>query len=157
MNEVDLAAFSVARRAVCISLFRQLDIEDVLIRQLPANERRAVDSVVGFLNQILEENRVAQFAFALPSDAGSERHRRILMNAIELVRRRGIPRIEIPASDLLVAYGYPPLTRREQLRNVGRSIWPALHSRAATRLPIDAALLGLHVQTERLIAREEAA
>ncbi len=157
MNEVDLAALSVERRAICLTLFRQLNIEDVLIRQLPTDERRAMESVIGFLNQALEANQVEHFALKVAGESASERHRRILAACVELVRSRGVPLVEIHDTDLLAAFGYPPLRRREELRKVGRSIWPSLNSRASTRLPVDAALLGLHVQTERLLAREEAA
>jgi len=156
MSDLDLAAFSIERRAVCLTVFRQLNIEDVLVRQLPTDERRAIDSMIGFLNQTLDSIPVTYFAFSRSSAVASERHRRMLAASIDLVRSRGIPLAEVPDSDLLTSYGHPPLRRREQLRRVGHTIWPSLNSKASKRLPVDAALLGLHVQTERLLVREGA-
>ena len=141
MNEVDLAAFSIERRAVCLTLFRQLHIEDVLLRQLPADEDRAIESVVGFLNHMLEDHPVGHFAFALPAESTSSRNRRILTASINLVRHRGIPLVETPDAELFMAYSHPPLTRREQLRRVGRILWPSLQNLQTTRAAVDAALL----------------
>jgi hypothetical protein len=44
----------------------------------------------------------------------------------------------------------PPLKSRSQLREVATAIWPILAGTHAKLFIQDAAILGLHVQTERL-------
>jgi hypothetical protein len=155
MNDVVLAAFSIERRAVCFTLFRQIRLEDVLLRQLPPDEIKAASLITGFLNQVLERDEIGYFAFATPPDRASNRHRQLYAAGLAEVRTKGIPYIEVPESDLLSTYGHPPLKRREQLRKVGRTIWPALNSKPASRAAVDAAVLGLHVQVERLFGLYE--
>lgn len=155
MNDLILAAFTIERRAVCFTLFRQVQLEDVLFRQLPADEAKAEIAAIGFLNQVIEREQVGYFAVISPPDTASARYRQLYDASIKAVRTKGVPCVEVPESDLLLAYGYPSLKRREQLRKVGHMIWPSLNSPAATRAAVDAAVLGLHVQVERLFGSYE--
>jgi hypothetical protein len=155
MNNLILAAFTIERRAVCFALFQQVQLDDVLVRQLPADEGRAATAVIGFLNQMIERDEAGYVAFISPPDSASARYRQLYEVSIQVIRARGIPCVEVPESKLLAAYGYPSLKRREQLRKVGRTIWPSLNSKAATRAAVDAAVLGLHVQVERLFNIQE--
>ncbi len=151
MNNLTLAAISIERRAVCFTLFQQVQLEDVLVRQLPADEAKAISAVTGFLNQVIEREQVGYFAFIKPPKSASSRYRQFYSASIQAIRAKGVPCIEIPESDLFFAYSYPPLKRRDQLRKVGRMIWPSLNSQRATRASVDAAVLGLYVQVERLL------
>ena len=151
MNYLILAAISIERRAVCLTLFRQVQLEDVLVRQLPADEVRATNAVIGFLNQVIEREQVGYVAFIKPPGSVSSRYRQFYSASVQVIRAKGIPCIEIPESDLFSAYGYPTLKRRDQLRKIGRTIWPSLNSQTVTRASVDAAVLGLYVQVERLL------
>jgi hypothetical protein len=151
MNDLILAAVSIERRAVCFTLFRQLQLEDVLVRQLPADEVKATNAVIGFLNQVIERDQIGYFAFIKPPDSVSSRYRQFYSASLQVIRAKGVPCIQISESDLFSAYSYPPLKRRDQLRKIGRTIWPSLNSQTVTRASVDAAVLGLHVQVERLL------
>ena len=150
MTDQKLAALAVERRTVAVAFFRNSHIEDMLIRHLPADLPRAVNSLSVFLNQVLERNSIEHFAFARPTETASERQRQLSDVCIERARAVGVPFVEVNDADLFAAFGHPALKRREQVRMVGKMIWPSLDSKAATRSAVDAALLGLHAQVERL-------
>jgi len=150
MTDQKLAALAVGRRTVAVAFFRNSHIEDLLIRHLPADLPRAVISLSVFLNQVFERNSIEYFAFVRLPDMASERQRQLSVLCIERARAVGVPFVEVHDADLFAAYGYPALKRREQVRLVGKMIWPSLDSKAATRSAVDAALLGLHAQVERL-------
>jgi len=63
-----------------------------------------------------------------------------------------LPLWEIPKTVLLEGCGHPPLKYRTPLREIATSIWPILAGTHAKVFIQDAAILGLHVQTERLFA-----
>lgn len=80
-----------------------------------------------------------------------EFQRSLLHNAVnQTFRERSLPIWEIPKAALLEGCGYPALISRPQLRDVAISIWPILSGVHARLFIQDAAILGLHVQTERL-------
>ena len=81
---------------------------------------------------------------------GHEILRRLLHDGIcEVLRDRILPLWEIPKTAVLEGCGYPALKSRRQLRDVATGIWPILEGTHAKVFIQDAAILGLHVQTER--------
>jgi hypothetical protein len=150
MTEQKLAALAVERRTVAIAFFRNSHIEDLLIRHLPADLPRALISLSVVLNQVFERNSIEYFAFARLPEIASERQKQLSVLCIEQARAVGVPFVEVSEADIFAAYGFPALQRREQVRMVGKTIWPSLDSKAATRSAVDAALLGLYAQIERL-------
>jgi len=75
----------------------------------------------------------------------------VLHDAIcEGLRNRLLPIWEIPRVALLDGCGHPALKSRAQLREIATSIWPILAGTHAKSFIQDAAILGLHAQTERL-------
>ena len=70
------------------------------------------------------------------------------LQTLEHLREEGIPMWQVDRPALLSAYGIPPIKTRQNLRQIAKSVWPALESGSDALL--DAALLGLYVQTERL-------
>jgi hypothetical protein len=157
MTDHKLAALAVERRTVAVAFFRKSQIEDLIIWHLPADLSRALNSLTTFLNQVLERNSIEHFAFASPTDEASDRQKQLIAVCIERARAAGIPFVEVRDQDLFAAYSHPALERREQVRQVGRVIWPSLDSKTVVRSAIDAALLGLYTQIERLFGLFEAA
>ena len=63
---------------------------------------------------------------------------------------QGIPVWKVTDKELLEAYATPALTQKHDLRLIARSLWPHV---AKEQLPaLDAAIIGLYVQTERLLS-----
>jgi hypothetical protein len=149
MSDITLAAISLQRRTVGVAILRKTRIEEILLRQLSHELETAQKSTTEFLSRIMTRQRIEFVAFLKPTEAASERIRSFHQSAVQVVRDAGIPLLEVSAEELFASYGHPPLSGWAQLRRVGKDIWPMLNS---TPPSINAALLGLHVQVERLIA-----
>ena len=62
----------------------------------------------------------------------------------------GVPLWKVTDAQLLESYSIPPLGQKHELRMIARSIWPYV---ATQHLPaLDAALVGLYAQVERLLS-----
>ena len=145
-----LISIRVERRAVAAAIFHGDHLEYTDSRQLSSVQDRAFASAVGFINWMLERFPVESAALeAIPN--GHEFQRQILHKAIcGALRERMLPIWEVVKGDLLEGYGHPPLKSRKDLREVATAIWPILAGTHAKVFIQDAAILGLHVQTERL-------
>lgn len=149
MLQTTLAALSIERRAMSIALFRSTSLEDVLVRQFISDLPKASDSLVEFINQTLARHPTEFVALLRPAKNAGRQVQSLYSVAVSATRNAKIPLSEIDERSLFDSYGHPPLRRREQLRNAGRTLWPSL-SDIRARSAADAAALGLHVQMERL-------
>jgi hypothetical protein len=149
MFDSTLAAVSIQRRAAAIAIFRKSHLEEVFTRQFPNDLRIAENRMIGFIRRVLDRSRVGLVTVET-ADTKSDRIRGLWQVANEIFRAEGIP-IQATASDILYnSFAVPPLRNRDQLRRIARSIWPQLDNRESGRVALDAAVLGLHTQTERL-------
>jgi len=149
-RNTSLISIRVERRAVAAAIFHADHLEYADARQLSSAHDKALASAVGFINWMLARFSVESAALELIPN-GYEFQRRVLHDAIcHLLREQMLPIWEIPKVVLLEACGYPPLKFRAHLRQVATSIWPILAGTHAKVFIQDAALLGLHVQAERL-------
>jgi hypothetical protein len=156
MKHFTLAAFSTERRIAAVAQFRGTHLEDVRLRHLPVDASKASGSVRQLATRLLEQECPEFVALATPSSKASERTRRFFDVVKETSNTLGIPVIEVADGTLMAAYGHPPLTRKEQVRRVGRTIWPSLSGSQSRRAAVDASTVGLYVQTERLFSQDEA-
>jgi hypothetical protein len=157
MIDTTLAALSIERRTAALALFTNSRLDGITIRHLPAEPSKALHSLAGFLNSAMDLRHIQFIAVAQPLPTSSLRTEMLHRTAIDAIRAAGIPLLEVPDEQLFASYAHPPLQRREQLRRIARSMWPSLNSARATHSSQDAALLGLHVQIERLFAFHEVA
>jgi hypothetical protein len=144
-----LFSIRVERRAVAGAVFRGDHLEYADSRQLSSAHDKAQVSAVGFVNWMLARFPVESAVLeAIPS--GYEFQRRAIHEAIcQTLRDRILPIWQIPKPLLLEGCGYPALKSRQQLRAVATSIWPVLEGTHGKVFVQDAAILGLHTQTER--------
>jgi hypothetical protein len=149
MSDITLAAIILQRRTVGIALLRKTRVEEIILRQLSYDLETAQKSTVGFLTEMSNRRKIEFIALLIPKEDASERIHIFHQESIRVVREAGIPLLEVSESELFASYGYPVLSGWAQLRKIGKTIWPMLNSASPS---IDAALLGLHVQVERLIA-----
>jgi len=149
-GDTSLIAIRVERRAVAAAILRRDYLEYTDARQLSSAHDKALASAVGFINWMLARFPAESAAIESIPNA-HECQRRVLHNAIcQTLRDRLLPIWEIPKAALLDGYGHPALRSRRQVREVATSIWPILAGTHAKLFIQDAAVLGLHVQTERL-------
>jgi hypothetical protein len=148
--QASLISIRVERRAVAAAIFNGDHLEYADARQLSSARDKALSSAVGFINWMLERFPVESAALeSIPN--GHEFQRRILHETIcQTLRDRILPIWEVPKIVLLEGCGQPPLKSRAELREVATSIWPILAGTHAKVFIQDAAMVGLHVQTERV-------
>jgi hypothetical protein len=147
-RQASLISIRVERRSVGVVVFRGDQLEYTDARQLSSAHEKALGSALGFINWMLNHFSVESAAVELiPS---GQFQRRVLHDAVcHTLRDRLLPLWEIPMAALLEGCGYPTLKARRQLREVATDIWPILEGTHAKVFIQDAAILGLHVQTER--------
>lgn len=145
-----LISIRIERRAVGAAIFHGEHLEYTDARQLSSARDKALASAVGFINWLLEQFPV-EFATLESIPNGHEFQRQVLHDAIcKALRDQAVPIWEVGRSDLLEGCGHPPLKSRRELRDIATTIWPILAGTHAKVFTQDAAVLGLHVQTERL-------
>jgi len=153
MKNFTLAAFSIERRIAAAVLFRGSQLEGTRHRHLPPDASKASDTVREFARRTLENHDPEFVAICCPSTNKIGNRIRSSCDAVkEIASSLGIPVVEVDDATLMCAYGHPPLTRKEQVRRVGRTIWPGLSDTKSHKAAVDAALTGLYIQTERLFS-----
>jgi hypothetical protein len=149
VRDVKLIAVRIERRTIAAAIFSGDHLEHSESRQLSSDNDRALASAVGFVQWIL--NYFPAESAALEAIADGEFQRRILHDNIsQVLRGAGLPIWEIPKQALLEGCGHPALKSRTQLREIATSVWPVVSGTHAKLFIQDAAILGLHVQIERL-------
>lgn len=145
-----LLAIKVERRSIAVAVFigSKLDFHDV--RHLSSQPEKAETSAIGFLNWVISSFEIESAALEQMAN-GNEIRRAVLNQAIlMLLRASAIPIWEVGKRELLEAYGYPPLRTRIELRQAAQTIlWSMFNTDKPNCQELDAASLGLHVQTER--------
>ena len=155
MKNFSLIAFSAERRIAAVALFRGTQLEGARLRHLPLNPSRAIGNLRELITRSLENYRPEFVAISLPASKAGDRIRSFCEEVKEIASNFGIPSVEVDDTDLMVAYGHPPLTRKEHVRRAGRTIWPGLNDAMSRRAAVDAATTGLYVQTQRLFSLHE--
>lgn len=146
-----LLAIKVERRSVAVAVFvgDKLDYHDV--RNLSSQPDKADASTIGFLTWVIGNFEIE--SAALEQMTSGDRIRRAILNQaiLTMLRTNSIPVWEVSKRDLLEAYGHPPLRTRIELRKTTHSIlWSMFNTEKPDGQELDAASLGLYVQTERL-------
>jgi hypothetical protein len=143
-----LLSIRVERRAVSVALLLGTQLEYVQTRQLSSIRARAENSTASFIDWVLRQFEVESAALELVS-ADEEIQRMTLTHLVVAnMRESALPVWEIDKAELLAAYGHPQPRFRREVREAVEAIWPALPENDEGAL--DAAALGLHIQTERL-------
>jgi hypothetical protein len=144
-------AVRIERRRVAVAVFvgTRLDFHD--IRHLRAEPDKANASAISLLTWVVGEFGISSAAVER-LDSGDEIRRAGLYRAVLTTLREDlIPVWEISRAELFDGYSYPPLSNRAILREAAHNIlWPSFNNPEPSPQEIDAAALGLYVQTERL-------
>jgi hypothetical protein len=144
-----LVAFKIFRRIITAAIFSGTRLQFLDLQHLSNDPDKASETLDRFVGWTLE-NFHPEIA-ALSVEEEDDKPRAAML--AELVKKRllsdGVPIWKVTDEQLLEAYATPALTQKHNLRLIARSIWPDNSS----KLPaLDAALVGLYVQTERLLS-----
>jgi hypothetical protein len=146
-----LAAFKIFRRSATATIFSNRGLEFIDIKHLSNDPAKATETLNRFVAWILESFRPE--LSALGTDEEDNKPRTAMLTSIVegLLRQHGIPIWRVADKDLLDSFATPALTQKHELRQIARSLWPQVVTEE--QIPaLDAALIGLYVQTERLLS-----
>ncbi len=145
-----IAAFKIFRRSVTVAIFSGRSLEFVDIQHLSNVPKVASETLNRFVGWILE-NFHPQLAALAEGEEDRQPRAALLTDVVEeRLLAQGVPVWKVTDQDLLEAYGIPALTQKHDLRLLAQSMWPYV---AEQHFPaLDAALVGLYVQTERLLS-----
>jgi len=147
----NLAAFKVFRRSATAAIFSSRGLEFIDIKHLSNDPAKAIETLNRFAAWIFENFR-PELA-ALGTDEEDKKPRTAMLTGVveSLLRDQGIPIWKVTDKELLNSFATPALTQKHELRQIARSLWPQV---GKEQLPaLDAALIGLYVQTERLLSQ----
>ena len=145
-----LLAVKVERRSVAVAVFigSKLDYHDA--RSLSSQPDKAESSALGFLRWVISNCEIESACVERMTNGNEIRRAVLNQAAFNMLRADGIPLWEVSKAELLGAYSHPPLQTRQELRQAAHSIlWAMFNTDKPNCQEIDAAALGLHVQTER--------
>jgi len=146
------AAFVVGRRSAAAAVFEGLKLSFWQVRSFQAKSERAASAVTGFINYIIERCEIDAAGIEEPP-ANLKTRMAELTNLVQgLLREHSIPVSIISDKVLLTSYSHPPIYSRAALRETASQIFPQLRESASSKELLDAALLGLYLQTERLLS-----
>lgn len=145
-----LAAFKIFRRSATAAIFSDRGLEFIDIKHLSNDPAKATETMNRFVGWILESFPPALSALA--SDEDDRKPRTAMLTGVveSLLRKQGVPVWKVTDKELLETYATPALTQKHELRQIARSLWPQVSTEQVRAL--DAALIGLYVQTERLLS-----
>lgn len=145
------AAFGIARDAIALAVFSGQELECWKIRTLPNNEEKARGSAQAFVRWATSTFEFR--AVGLESGSLGSRRKELLREEIcSVLREQGVPILGASQEQLYTAFRHPPLKKRGEMRRIVSTILPQLQAYRSDLPLLDAAALGLYLETEHLLA-----
>jgi hypothetical protein len=147
-----LAAFVVGRRFIAAAVFEGLKLSFWQVRSFQASPGKASTAVTAFVSYIIERCEI-ESAGLEETPAGPKTRAADLVSLVQnLLREHNIPTSAASEDVLYASFSYPPIYSRATLRNTALQLFPQLREPSSNKEVVDAALLGLYLQTERLLS-----
>jgi hypothetical protein len=147
-----LVAIRIERRCVATAVFTGRRLDAVRVRQLASDPVKAELSTAGFVRSIVGEFEIESAVLehvSCPEDV----QRTVLARAVShQLRESAVSLMEVDRRRVAAAFGHPPLVTRQDVRDAVLRIWPQLTPRRGQLCVLDAAAMGLFVQTEHLFS-----
>jgi hypothetical protein len=152
MPNTKLLAIHFKCRSVAVAVFADAQLEYAEARSLPSDPSAAEKTLIEFVRRKLDQFETDRVVLqALPIDA-TARARGMNACLVESLREAAASIWHVPESTLFSAFRIPALTRRSQLHEAIREIWPSLKIGRRGMTVLGAAALGLQFQTERVLS-----
>lgn len=142
------AALAVDRRAVAVAVFVNRVLDFARLHHFGADADKAAQSTVGFVQWLREHFPISAFVLEYADPIATTRRALLSRAVAATAREHGYPVREVTTAELLSSFGHPALRARRELRQVVATIWPSLNVRECGQPCLDAAALGLFVQTQ---------
>ena len=152
MKDSKLAAIAMTRRTLAVTIFSETRLDYTQVRHLSSSHDKAEDSTVGFVRWIVATFGVDSAALETVTPGDTSRRAVLSRLVLGILREEGVPVWEVSKQQLFDAFAIPPLRGQRELREIIVSFWPVLNTRGRSPVSLDAAALGLYVETERLFS-----
>jgi hypothetical protein len=147
-----IVAFKIARRSASVAVFSGRHLDFLETKHLSNVPDKAGDALRRFVGWVFENFHPQLAALGLDEEDRKPRAALLASGVEKQLLQHGIPVWKVMDSQLLEAYSVPALTRKQELREIGRSMWPQV-TPERNQFVVDAALIGLYVQVERLLSK----
>ncbi len=147
-----IMAIRIERRAVAMALFAGTQLEGWRVRQLPSDSRQTEDSCIGFVSAVLDEHHCDGVVLEEISGeaARTKLHTLVTRECADL----GISVTEIAKQTVIESFAHPAPAARRDVREIASQVWLVPSLKGGRDFILDAAALGLYLQTERLFAHD---
>lgn len=115
-----------------------------------STSKETVKNAIGDIVRCID--RFEATAAALESFEGNDQELQLQGAVKETLRSLAIPIFEISEPELFDSFGLPALKTRQELRQAVLSIFPQLETSRFMNSCLDAAALGLHLETSRILS-----
>jgi hypothetical protein len=150
-----LAAFKIFRRSATVAIFTGHNLDFVDIHHLSNVPKVASEALGRFVGWVVENFQPHMAALSTDEDEQEGLQRTQLLTELAECKllELGVPIWRITDAQLLESYSVPAFNQKHELRALARSIWPYV---ATQHIPaLDAALVGLYAQVERLLSDQQ--
>ena len=145
-----LLAIKLTGRTATAAVYFGPELHYTEVRQLASDLGQAKTSLVGFLSSLIEHFRVD--STVSEQSTVDTRATALTTSMLDLLREKALPHWAVKKSELFTAYGEVSLTSTRALRDVVNNYWPHIINEQDDRTCLDAAALGLYLQTERMLS-----
>jgi len=145
-----LLAIKMTGRTATAAVYFGCELHYTEIRQLASDLAQAKNSLVAFASSLIEHFHID--SAVSPESATDTRARALTTAVLDLLREMAIPHWSIELAELFSAYGEAPLRSTRELREVVRGYWPHIIDEKDDGTYLDAAALGLYLQTDRMLS-----
>lgn len=143
------ASFIVSNQDIAYVVFDRQKLVFWEVHSFPCAPPDIARSVIGSVSRCIERFKLAAAVLFQPSAIQSALD--LSSTVKEALRSNGIPIFEISEQELLIAFGSPPLEDRLALRRTVAALFAELPFAPYMYPCLDAAALGLHFETSRLL------
>jgi hypothetical protein len=147
-----LAAVRIGRRTVAIAVFIGTHLEHSQIVRLSSDLNAALRRVPAIVQRALDQFGVTTVALESPLRQPEVRTAKLQEVLVQQLRSFAVIVWPVSFADLCRHSSLPPVRTRHALRQIAGNLFPVLEGNSRSKLDCDAALLGLYVQTERLLS-----
>jgi hypothetical protein len=147
-----LAAVRIGRRTVAVAVFVGTHLEHSEVVRLSSDLGAALQRVPAIVQRILDQFEVATVAIESPLPNSERRAAKFQEALVAQMRNIAVAIWPVTFADLCQHSSFPPVKTRHALRQIASKIWPVLGDGLRGKLGCDTALLGLHVQVERVLS-----
>jgi hypothetical protein len=145
-----LLAIKLTGRSAAAAVYYDRELHYIEVRKLAPSLAQAKDSLVAFVSSLIEHFRID--STVSEESVADTRAKALTAAMLDQLRELIIPHWSVKKSELFAVYGEIPLKSSRELRETVCNYWPHLIDGQSDRTCLDAAALGLHIQTDRMLS-----